>query len=102
MAIIGEWIRRLGFLLRRGAREEELRAEADAVDAWTRNVSQAANEVRGLIDGIAGGIVEQDLVAAQAHDDDRPLAAVKFVLFVEGHTERCAIPAFLKLGLILS
>jgi methyl-accepting chemotaxis protein len=30
-------------------------AEADAVDAWTRNVSQAANEVRGLIDGIAGG-----------------------------------------------
>lgn len=29
--------------------------EADAVDAWTRNVSQAANEVRGLIDGIAGG-----------------------------------------------
>lgn len=29
-------------------------AEADAVDAWTRNVSQAANEVRGLIDGIAG------------------------------------------------
>ena len=30
-------------------------AEADAVDAWTRNVSQAASEVRGLIDGIAGG-----------------------------------------------
>jgi methyl-accepting chemotaxis protein len=28
--------------------------EADAVDAWTRNVSQAATEVRGLIDGIAG------------------------------------------------
>ncbi|HEV8453401.1 MAG TPA: methyl-accepting chemotaxis protein [Gemmatimonadales bacterium] len=29
-------------------------AEADAVDAWTRNVSQASNEVRALIDGIAG------------------------------------------------
>jgi methyl-accepting chemotaxis protein len=29
-------------------------AEADAVDTWTRNVSQASNEVRGLIDGIAG------------------------------------------------
>jgi len=28
-------------------------AEADAVDAWTRNVSHATNEVRGLIDGIA-------------------------------------------------
>ena len=28
--------------------------EADAVDAWTRNVSAAANEVRGLVDGIAG------------------------------------------------
>jgi methyl-accepting chemotaxis protein len=28
--------------------------EADAVDAWTRNVSQATNEVRSLIDGIAG------------------------------------------------
>jgi methyl-accepting chemotaxis protein len=28
-------------------------AEADAVDVWTRNVSQATNEVRGLIDGIA-------------------------------------------------
>ena len=28
-------------------------AEADAVDAWTRNVSQATNEVRALIDGIA-------------------------------------------------
>lgn len=27
--------------------------EADAVDAWTRHVSQATNEVRGLIDGIA-------------------------------------------------
>jgi methyl-accepting chemotaxis protein len=29
-------------------------AEADAVDAWTRGVSKATNEVRGLIDGIAG------------------------------------------------
>ncbi len=29
-------------------------AEADAVDTWTRNVSQASNEVRALIDGIAG------------------------------------------------
>jgi methyl-accepting chemotaxis protein len=28
-------------------------AEADAVDSWTRNVSQATNEVRALIDGIA-------------------------------------------------
>lgn len=28
-------------------------AEADAADAWTRNVSQATNEVRALIDGIA-------------------------------------------------
>jgi methyl-accepting chemotaxis protein len=35
---------------------EGLRAvssEADAVDGWTRNVSQATNEVRVLIDGIA-------------------------------------------------
>ena len=30
MAIIGEWIRRLGYLLRRGAREEELRREMEA------------------------------------------------------------------------
>ena len=30
MAIIGEWIRRLGFLLRRGAWEEELRQEMEA------------------------------------------------------------------------
>jgi methyl-accepting chemotaxis protein len=29
-------------------------SEADAVDAWTRGVSKATNEVRGLIDGIAG------------------------------------------------
>jgi methyl-accepting chemotaxis protein len=28
--------------------------EADAVDVWTRNVSQATSEVRTLIDGIAG------------------------------------------------
>lgn len=27
--------------------------EADAADQWTRGISQAANEVRGLIDGIA-------------------------------------------------
>ncbi len=31
-----------------------LSEEADAVDLWTRNVSQAASEVRGLVDGIAG------------------------------------------------
>jgi predicted permease len=30
MAIIGEWIRRLGYLLRRGAREDELRREMEA------------------------------------------------------------------------
>lgn len=47
-----------GLAAREAAREavEGLRlvsAEADAVDSWTRNVSQAANEVRGLIDGIA-------------------------------------------------
>jgi predicted permease len=30
MAIIGEWIRRLGYLLQRGAREDELRREMDA------------------------------------------------------------------------
>jgi predicted permease len=30
MAIIGEWIRRLGYLLRRGAREDELRQEMEA------------------------------------------------------------------------
>ena len=30
-----------------------LSSEADAVDAWTRNVSRATGEVRGLIDGIA-------------------------------------------------
>ena len=48
-----------GLMARDAAREavEGLRvvsAEADAVDAWTRNVSQAASEVRELIDGIAG------------------------------------------------
>ena len=31
-----------------------LSEEADAVNAWTRNVSLAASEVRGLVDGIAG------------------------------------------------
>src|ERR671918_1753741 len=30
MAIIGEWIRRLGYLLRRRAREDELRLEMEA------------------------------------------------------------------------
>src|SRR5687767_12147838 len=30
MAIIGEWMRRLGYLLRRGAMEEELRREMEA------------------------------------------------------------------------
>src|SRR4029079_19712687 len=30
MAMIGEWIRRLGYLLRRGAREDELRREMEA------------------------------------------------------------------------
>ena len=30
MAIIGEWIRRLGYLLRRRAREDELRQEMEA------------------------------------------------------------------------
>src|SRR5687767_11839803 len=30
MAVIGEWIRRLGYLLRRGAREDELRREMEA------------------------------------------------------------------------
>jgi len=47
-----------GLQARDAAREavEGLRvvsAEADAVDAWTRNVSHAASEVRELIDGIA-------------------------------------------------
>jgi methyl-accepting chemotaxis protein len=48
-----------GLAARDAAREavEGLRLvseEADAVDAWTRNVSAAANEVRSLVDGIAG------------------------------------------------
>ena len=48
-----------GLQARDAAREavEGLRVvsmEADAVDAWTRNVSHAASEVRELIDGIAG------------------------------------------------
>ncbi len=48
-----------GLAARDAAREavEGLRMvseEADAVDAWTRNVSAAANEVRALVDGIAG------------------------------------------------
>jgi methyl-accepting chemotaxis protein len=48
-----------GLQARDAAREavEGLRvvsAEADAVDAWTRNVSHAASQVRELIDGIAG------------------------------------------------
>ena len=30
MAIIGEWIRRLGYLLRRSARQDELRREMEA------------------------------------------------------------------------
>src|ERR687891_1625519 len=30
MAIIGEWVRRLGYLLRRGALEDELRQEMEA------------------------------------------------------------------------
>ena len=47
-----------GLAAREAAREavEGLRMvsnEADAVDAWTRNVSQAASEVRALVDGIA-------------------------------------------------
>ncbi len=33
---------------------EAVSSEADAVNAWTRNVSQATHEVRALIDGIAG------------------------------------------------
>jgi methyl-accepting chemotaxis protein len=48
-----------GLQARDAAREavEGLRlvsTEADAVDAWTRNVSQASSEVRGLIEGIVG------------------------------------------------
>jgi methyl-accepting chemotaxis protein len=48
-----------GLQARDAAREaaEGLRVvsvEADAVDAWTRNVAHAAGEVRELIDGIAG------------------------------------------------
>ncbi|HEV8150070.1 MAG TPA: methyl-accepting chemotaxis protein [Gemmatimonadales bacterium] len=48
-----------GLMARDAARNavDGLRAvslEADAVDAWTRSVSHATNEVRGLIDGIAG------------------------------------------------
>ncbi|NOT07399.1 MAG: methyl-accepting chemotaxis protein [Gemmatimonadales bacterium] len=47
-----------GLQARDAAREamEGLRlvsVEADAVDGWTRNVSQATNEVRSLLDGIA-------------------------------------------------
>lgn len=50
---------RSGLVARDAAREavEGLRlvsAEADAVDSWTREVSKASNEVRALIDGIAG------------------------------------------------
>lgn len=48
-----------GLQARDAAREavEGLRivsVEADAVDAWTRNVAHATTEVRGLIEGIAG------------------------------------------------
>lgn len=48
-----------GLAARDAAREavEGLRLvseEADTVGAWTRNVSTAANEVRGLVEGIAG------------------------------------------------
>jgi predicted permease len=56
MAIIGEWIRRLGYLLRRGAREDELRREMEAHRAEmgdepafgnTRRLREEARDVWG-------------------------------------------------------
>ena len=46
MAIIGEWIRRLGYLLRRGAREDELRREMEAHRALMEEPRAFGNTLR--------------------------------------------------------
>jgi putative ABC transport system permease protein len=46
MGIIGEWIRRLGYLLRRGAREEELRREMEAHRAMLQEPRAFGNTLR--------------------------------------------------------
>src|SRR5688572_32261620 len=46
MAIIGEWIRRLGYLLRRGAMEDELRREMEAHRAEMRDPRAFGNTLR--------------------------------------------------------
>src|SRR4029450_13939741 len=46
MAIIGEWIRRLGYLLRRGAREDELRREMEAHRALMQEPRAFGNTLR--------------------------------------------------------
>src|SRR5687767_14469084 len=46
MAIIGEWLRRLGYLLRRGAREDELRREMEAHRALMDDPRAFGNTLR--------------------------------------------------------
>jgi predicted permease len=46
MTIIGEWIRRLGYLLRRGAREDELRQEMEAHRALMEEPPAFGNTLR--------------------------------------------------------
>ena len=46
MAIIGEWIRRLGYLLRRTAREDELRREMEAHRAEMGDPAAFGNTLR--------------------------------------------------------
>ena len=46
MAIIGEWIRRLGYLLRRGAHEDELRREMEAHRALMQEPQAFGNTLR--------------------------------------------------------
>ena len=46
MATIGEWLRRLGYLLRRGAREDELRREMEAHRAQMEEPRAFGNTLR--------------------------------------------------------
>ena len=46
MAIIGEWLRRLGYLLRRRAMEEELRREMEAHRAQMDDPRAFGNTLR--------------------------------------------------------
>lgn len=46
MEIIGEWIRRLGYLLRRGAAEDELRREMEAHRALMADPREFGNTLR--------------------------------------------------------